>query len=122
MSLNDLYNHLKVFEPEVQKKSESNSHNMAFISSAKNSSGKREGNTASIPAASTQVSPVSADVVAASFSHDTVCAYITSQSNGCHKVYDRRQSLAFGSAIQVSQTFAILVVIKVRTEYSLDDW
>nr|GFD22540.1 hypothetical protein [Tanacetum cinerariifolium] len=58
MSLNDLYNHLKVFEPEVQKKSESNSHNMAFISSAKNSSGKREGNTASIPAASTQVSPI----------------------------------------------------------------
>nr|GFC53964.1 hypothetical protein [Tanacetum cinerariifolium] len=37
-SLDDLYNHLKVYEPEVQKKLESNSHNMAFISSAKNSS------------------------------------------------------------------------------------
>nr|GFC03766.1 hypothetical protein [Tanacetum cinerariifolium] len=35
MSLDDLYNHLKVYEPEVQKKSESNSQNMAFISSAK---------------------------------------------------------------------------------------
>nr|GEV27439.1 hypothetical protein [Tanacetum cinerariifolium] len=31
MSLDDLYNHLKVYEPEVQKKSESNSQNMAFI-------------------------------------------------------------------------------------------
>nr|GEU74337.1 hypothetical protein [Tanacetum cinerariifolium] len=40
MSLDDLYNHLKVYEPEVQKKSESNSQNMAFISSAKNSSEK----------------------------------------------------------------------------------
>nr|GEX31204.1 hypothetical protein [Tanacetum cinerariifolium] len=49
MSLDDIYNHLKLYEPEVQKKSESNSQNMAFISSAKNSSGNGEVNTASIP-------------------------------------------------------------------------
>nr|GFB09465.1 hypothetical protein [Tanacetum cinerariifolium] len=35
MSLDDLYNHLKVYEPEVQNKSESNSQNMTFISTAK---------------------------------------------------------------------------------------
>nr|GEU59769.1 hypothetical protein [Tanacetum cinerariifolium] len=62
MSLDDIYNHLKVYEPEVQKKSESNSQNMAFISLAKNSSGNREVNTASIPTASTQVSPASANI------------------------------------------------------------
>nr|GEY87780.1 hypothetical protein [Tanacetum cinerariifolium] len=45
MSLDDLYNHLKVYEPEVQKKSDS--QNMAFISSSKNSSGNEEDNTAS---------------------------------------------------------------------------
>nr|GEV63798.1 ribonuclease H-like domain-containing protein [Tanacetum cinerariifolium] len=45
MSLDDLYNHLKVYEPEVQKKSKSNSQNMAFISSAKNSNGKEEKKT-----------------------------------------------------------------------------
>nr|GEX01328.1 hypothetical protein [Tanacetum cinerariifolium] len=78
MSLDDLYNHLKVYEPEVQKKSESNSQNMAFISSAKNSSGKGEVNTASIPTASTHVSPASADVAAASVSHDTEKDYHTS--------------------------------------------
>nr|GEV02574.1 hypothetical protein [Tanacetum cinerariifolium] len=55
MSLDDLYNHLKEYEPEVQKKSKSNSQNMAFISSAKNSIGNREVNTASIPNASTQI-------------------------------------------------------------------
>nr|GEY48149.1 hypothetical protein [Tanacetum cinerariifolium] len=88
MSLDDLYNHLKVYEPEVQKKLESNSHNMAFISSAKNSSGKGEVNTASITTASTHVSPVSADVAAASISHDTVCAYIASQSNGSQIKYE----------------------------------
>nr|GFB02167.1 hypothetical protein [Tanacetum cinerariifolium] len=48
MSLDDLYNHLKVYESEVQKKSESNSQNMAFISSAKHSSGNEEVNTASV--------------------------------------------------------------------------
>nr|GEU33652.1 retrovirus-related Pol polyprotein from transposon TNT 1-94 [Tanacetum cinerariifolium] len=56
MSLDDLYNHLKVYEPEVQKKSKSNSQNMAFISLAKNSSGNREVNTASISTTNTQVS------------------------------------------------------------------
>nr|GEZ40595.1 hypothetical protein [Tanacetum cinerariifolium] len=88
MSLDDLYNHLKVYEPEVQKKSESNSQNMAFISSAKTSSGKEEVNTASFFTASTQVSPASADVATASFSHDTVCAYIASQSNGSQVKYE----------------------------------
>nr|GEX68054.1 hypothetical protein [Tanacetum cinerariifolium] len=67
MSLDDLYNHLKVYEPEVQKKSESNSQNMAFISFAKNNSGKEEVNTASFSTSSTQVSPASANVAAASF-------------------------------------------------------
>nr|GEX58396.1 hypothetical protein [Tanacetum cinerariifolium] len=37
ISLDDLHNHLKVYEHEVHKKSDS--HNMAFISLAKNSSG-----------------------------------------------------------------------------------
>nr|GEX19103.1 ribonuclease H-like domain-containing protein [Tanacetum cinerariifolium] len=42
MSLDDLYNHLKVYEPEAQKKSESNSKNMAFISSTKTAVEKRK--------------------------------------------------------------------------------
>nr|GEU66818.1 hypothetical protein [Tanacetum cinerariifolium] len=85
ISLDDLYNHLKVYEPEVQKKSDS--QNMAFISSAKNISGNGEVNTASIPTASTQVSPASANVAAASISLDTACAYIASQSNASQLKY-----------------------------------
>nr|GEX45931.1 hypothetical protein [Tanacetum cinerariifolium] len=76
MNLDDLYNYLKVYEPEVQKKSESNSQNMAFISSAKNSSGNEEVNNASIPTASIYVSPASANIGDASISQDTACAYI----------------------------------------------
>nr|GEZ94672.1 hypothetical protein [Tanacetum cinerariifolium] len=53
---------LVVYESEVQKKSKSNSQNMAFISSAKNSNGKEDVNTTSIPTASTNVSPTSVNI------------------------------------------------------------
>nr|GEY07904.1 hypothetical protein [Tanacetum cinerariifolium] len=82
MSLDDVYNHLKDYKPEVQKKSESNSQNMAFISSSNTNSGKGKVYTASI-----QVSTASTDVTAASLSHDTVCAYIASQSSGSQIKY-----------------------------------
>nr|GEZ47900.1 hypothetical protein [Tanacetum cinerariifolium] len=80
MSLDDLYNHLKVYESDVQKKTELNSQNMAFISSAKHSSGNEDGNTACVPTASTNVPTDSASV--ATISQDTACAYIASQSSG----------------------------------------
>nr|GEU66515.1 putative reverse transcriptase domain-containing protein [Tanacetum cinerariifolium] len=86
MSLDDLYNHLKVYEPKVQKKSDS--QNMAFISSSKNNSGNEEDNTASVSTASTQVSPAGATVAPASINLDTACAYIASQSNGSQIKYE----------------------------------
>nr|GEW12669.1 hypothetical protein [Tanacetum cinerariifolium] len=92
MSLDDLYNHLKVYESEVQKKSVQNSHNMAFISSAKHSRGNEEVNTASVSTASTNVSTASANIRVASISQDTACAYITSQSSGSQiKFEDKNQ-------------------------------
>nr|GEU90971.1 hypothetical protein [Tanacetum cinerariifolium] len=42
MSLDDVYNHLKVYKPEVQKRAGSNSQNMTFISSSNNNNGKSE--------------------------------------------------------------------------------
>nr|GEY72427.1 ribonuclease H-like domain-containing protein [Tanacetum cinerariifolium] len=110
MSLDDVYNHLKVYETEVQKKSELNSQNMAFISSAKNSSGNGEVNTASIPTASTQVSPASANVAAASISLDTACAYIASQSNDFYKAPQddaATGSTSEGSAKKKGRTVAV---------------
>nr|GEZ25157.1 ribonuclease H-like domain-containing protein [Tanacetum cinerariifolium] len=61
------------------KKSEPNSQNMAFISSAKYSSGNEDRNTACVPTASTNVPTASASV--ATISQDTACAYIASQSS-----------------------------------------
>nr|GEY49945.1 hypothetical protein [Tanacetum cinerariifolium] len=82
ISLDDLYNHLKVYESEVLKKSELNSQNMAFISSAKHNSGNKEVNIVSVFAASTNVSTASPNIGVASISRDTACAYIASQSIG----------------------------------------
>nr|GEY13015.1 hypothetical protein [Tanacetum cinerariifolium] len=84
MSLDYVYNHLKVYEPEVQKKSETNSQNMAFISSSNTNSGKSEVHTASV----STVSTASTDVAAASISHDTVCVFIAFQSNGSQIKYE----------------------------------
>nr|GEZ69495.1 hypothetical protein [Tanacetum cinerariifolium] len=79
MSLDDLCNHLKVYESEVQKKSDPNSQNMAFISSSKHSSENEDGNTACVSTASTNVPTASASV--ATISQDTASAYIASQSS-----------------------------------------
>nr|GEV51907.1 hypothetical protein [Tanacetum cinerariifolium] len=70
MSLDDLYNHLKVYESEVQKKSEPNSQNMAFIFLAKYSSKNEDGNIACVPTASTNVPTANAGV--ATISQDTI--------------------------------------------------
>nr|GEX34875.1 hypothetical protein [Tanacetum cinerariifolium] len=50
--------------------------------------GNEEVNTASVPTASTQVSPAGANVAPVSISLDTACAYISSQSNGSQIKYE----------------------------------
>ncbi|GJU62506.1 hypothetical protein Tco_1244341 [Tanacetum coccineum] len=93
MSLDDVYNHLKVYEPEVQKSAGSNSQNMAFISSSNTNSGKYEVptvqgvSTTSAQTASVQVFTASTNVVAASLSYDIVCAFIGTQPNGSQIKY-----------------------------------
>nr|GEZ28787.1 hypothetical protein [Tanacetum cinerariifolium] len=79
MSLDDLYNHLKVYEDEVQKKPNSNSQNMAFISSSKNNNNE-DGNTVCVTTATTAFPTGSVNV--AKISQDTTSAFIASQSNG----------------------------------------
>nr|GFA10523.1 hypothetical protein [Tanacetum cinerariifolium] len=81
MSLDDSYNHLKVYEIEVQKKTEPNTQNTAFISSAKHSRGNDEFNTASVYTARSNVPTARANVSTVSISQETTCAYIPSQSS-----------------------------------------
>nr|GEW29835.1 hypothetical protein [Tanacetum cinerariifolium] len=52
MSQDDLYNHLKVYEAEVQKKPNSNPQDIAFIYSSKNSKNE-DGNTVCVTTATT---------------------------------------------------------------------
>nr|GFC86993.1 ribonuclease H-like domain-containing protein [Tanacetum cinerariifolium]GFC87106.1 ribonuclease H-like domain-containing protein [Tanacetum cinerariifolium] len=63
---------------------------MAFISLAKHNIRNEDGNTASVPTASTNVPTASASV--ATISQDTACAYISSQSSGSQiKIEDINQ-------------------------------
>nr|GEX25645.1 retrovirus-related Pol polyprotein from transposon TNT 1-94 [Tanacetum cinerariifolium] len=82
MSLDDLYNHLKVYETEVQKKTEPKTQNMTFISSVKHSRRNDEVNTASVYTGSSNVPTASVNVATISISQETACAYIASQSSG----------------------------------------
>nr|GEY56358.1 hypothetical protein [Tanacetum cinerariifolium] len=84
-------NYNSVYESEVQKKSEPNSQNMAFISSAKHSSGNEEVNIASGSTASINVSTASANIGVASISQDTACAYIASQSSSSQVLEEDRE-------------------------------
>nr|GEX61373.1 hypothetical protein [Tanacetum cinerariifolium] len=89
MSLDDVYNHLKVYELDVQMRAGSNSQNMAFISSSNTSSGKSKvPSVQGATTASAQVPTVSTDVAAASLSYDTVCAFIATQPNGYQIKYE----------------------------------
>nr|GEV44588.1 hypothetical protein [Tanacetum cinerariifolium] len=77
MSLDYLYNHLKVYEAEVQKKP--NPQDMAFISSSNNSNNE-DGNTVCVTTATTAFPTGGVNV--ATISQDTASAFIASQSNG----------------------------------------
>nr|GEX14044.1 hypothetical protein [Tanacetum cinerariifolium] len=109
MSLDDLYNHLKVYEAEVQKKSNSNSQDMAFISSSKNSSNE-DGNTACVTTASTAFPTGSVKV--ATISQDTASAYIASQSNG------RKESYRQGSKAKEKTLKALMAINGVGWDWS----
>nr|GEZ38643.1 hypothetical protein [Tanacetum cinerariifolium] len=84
--LQAIVSHLEFMDVEIEQ----DDLNQKFLTSLAPEwliSGKGKVNTASIPTASTQVSPTSVDVAATSFSHDTVCTYIASQSNGSQIKY-----------------------------------
>nr|GEV10245.1 hypothetical protein [Tanacetum cinerariifolium] len=85
--LQAIVSHLEFMDVEIEQ----DDLNQKFLTSLATEwliSGKGEVNTASILTASTHVSSACADVAAASISHDTVCAYIASQSNGSQIKYE----------------------------------
>ncbi|GJZ14651.1 ribonuclease H-like domain-containing protein [Tanacetum coccineum] len=83
MSMDDLYNNLKVYEPEVKGTSSSNTstQNMAFVSSNNFGSTNEAVNTAhGVSAASTQVSAANSTNVD-NLSDAVICAFFSSQPN-----------------------------------------
>ncbi|GJT42611.1 hypothetical protein Tco_0951326 [Tanacetum coccineum] len=86
LSLDDLYNNLKIYEPEVKGTSSSstNTQNVAFESSDNTSSTIREVNTAyGVTTASTQATAVNSTTID-NLSDDVICAFFASQQNSPH--------------------------------------
>ncbi|GKE39433.1 retrovirus-related pol polyprotein from transposon TNT 1-94 [Tanacetum coccineum] len=89
MSMDDLYNNLKVYEPEVKGISSSSTHNMAFVSSSNNnsSSSNEVVNTAQAVNTANGVSAANTQVNTAKFSNvdnlsdAVICAFLASQPN-----------------------------------------
>ncbi|GKB73880.1 putative ribonuclease H-like domain-containing protein [Tanacetum coccineum] len=83
MSMDDLYNNLKVYEPEVKGTSSSNTstQNLAFVSSNNSGSTNEAVNTAhGVSAVSTQVSVANSTNVD-NLSDAVICAFFSSQPN-----------------------------------------
>ncbi|GKE19642.1 hypothetical protein Tco_1427219 [Tanacetum coccineum] len=83
ISLDDLYNNLKIYEPEVAGSSSisQNLQNMAFVSSnstnSNNSTNEADNTTYGVSAAHTQSNPTSRD----NLSDVVICAFLASQPN-----------------------------------------
>ncbi|GJX90478.1 ribonuclease H-like domain-containing protein [Tanacetum coccineum] len=87
--LQAIVSQLEFLDVPVQKKGGSSSQNMAFIFSSNTNSGKSEVPTAqSFSTASGQVTTASTEVATATFSHDTICAYIATKQSGSQIKYE----------------------------------
>ncbi|GJT39574.1 retrovirus-related pol polyprotein from transposon TNT 1-94 [Tanacetum coccineum] len=83
LSLDDLYNNLKIYEPEVKGTSSSNpnTQNVSFVSSNSTSSTNEAGNTAhGATTASTQASDVNSTTID-NLSAAVICAFFASKPN-----------------------------------------
>ncbi|GKA55710.1 hypothetical protein Tco_0754782 [Tanacetum coccineum] len=91
MSMDDLYNNLKVYEAEIksQSSSSSNSQNVAFVSSENTSSTNEAVNTAH------EVSTASSQGQASSSSYvdDVIFSFFVNQSNSGHAYHESEEIL-----------------------------
>ncbi|GKB08390.1 ribonuclease H-like domain-containing protein, partial [Tanacetum coccineum] len=95
ISMDDLYNNLKVYEPEVKGTSSSNTstQNMAFVSSNNSSSTNEAVNTAhGVSAASTQVSAANSTNVD-NLSDAVICTFLASQPNSPQLITEDLQQI-----------------------------
>ncbi|GJR75980.1 hypothetical protein Tco_0088345 [Tanacetum coccineum] len=103
MSIDDLYNNLKVYEPEVKwmSSSSSSTQNMAFVSSSNNNTNSTNGvvnTTQAVNAAhgdSTAITQVNAaySTNIDNLSDDVICAFFASQPNSPQLVHEDLQQI-----------------------------
>ncbi|GJZ25901.1 putative ribonuclease H-like domain-containing protein [Tanacetum coccineum] len=100
MSMNDLYNNLKVYEPEVKGMSSSitSTQNMDFVSSSNNNNSSTNGTVSTAQAVNTanRVSVTNTQVNASNIdnlSDDVICAFLDSQPNNPQLAHEDLQQI-----------------------------
>ncbi|GKE25453.1 ribonuclease H-like domain-containing protein [Tanacetum coccineum] len=89
LSMDDLYNNLKVYEAEIKSQSSSNSQNVAFVSSDDTSSTNEVVNTAhDVPAARSKGQASSSP-----FADDVIFSFFVNQSNSGHAYHGGEEIL-----------------------------
>ncbi|GJR62355.1 hypothetical protein Tco_1504517 [Tanacetum coccineum] len=94
MSMDDLYNNLKVYEPEVKRMSSSSSstQNMDFMSSSNNNTSSTNNTAHRVSTASTQVNAAYSTNID-NLSNAIICAFFASQPNSPQLVHEDLQQL-----------------------------
>ncbi|GJT19941.1 hypothetical protein Tco_0878647 [Tanacetum coccineum] len=115
MSMDDLYNNLKVYEPEVKGMSSSSlsTQNMAFVSSSNNntSSTNEAVNTAhGVSTASTQVNAANSTNID-NLSDAVICAFFTSQPNSPQLVHEDLQQIHLNDIEDIDLRWQIAMLI-----------
>ncbi|GJX74259.1 ribonuclease H-like domain-containing protein [Tanacetum coccineum] len=89
MSMDDLYNNLKVYEPEVKRMSSSSSstQNMAFVSSSNNNTSRTNNTAHGVSTASTQVNAAYSTNID-NLSDAVICTFFASQPNSPQLVHE----------------------------------
>ncbi|GKE02128.1 putative ribonuclease H-like domain-containing protein [Tanacetum coccineum] len=91
ISMDDLYNNLKVYEPKVKGMSSSSSgtQNMAFVSSSNNNTNEADNTAHTVSTASTQVNVANID----NLSNDVICSFFASQQNSHQLIHKDLQQI-----------------------------
>nr|GEU34925.1 hypothetical protein [Tanacetum cinerariifolium] len=94
MSMDDLYNNLKVYEPEVKGMSSSNSStkNMAFLSSSNNNTNRAVNIAHKVSTANTQVNTANSTNID-NLSDAVICAFLASQPNSPQLIHEDSEQI-----------------------------
>nr|GEU70746.1 hypothetical protein [Tanacetum cinerariifolium] len=122
MSMDDLYNNLMVYEPEVKGMSSSNSstQNMAFVSSSNNSTNEAVNTAQGVFTASTQVNAANSLIID-NLSDAVICAFLASQPNSPQLVHEDLEQIYPDDLEEMDLRWQMAMTMRARRALKTQD-